>query len=373
MNFNKTDEFFSEANQLISNYNNLNYLLNKLHDTESCFYSPGPEAKIQEFQQMILEKIETIRLKSFSKAFCSGFCMTSEDLAIILDSTHDFITRHLKNHIEHIIVPFPVADFFFDFNNFNVLEQVNLSRKAIFFNKARFADFLKNNLYEVSSKVELKVDFSTILEKYDNIRIEDIASIAKKFLSSFARKYEYQTPASEEIIKDILDRNIDLVKASTITPLVYKKSLKSQAALADSLLTSALTSEELSEEDYENQSKLFNDYFRKNSSDFIYSLKNSALVHQAQVYRFIDNQPHIKFHLLLPEAKKPTSLYCFTDLESIYEISRANNSINGNGILSFAVTESLLPTDINAFKATILTFVDEMLSKTTLNTSCPII
>ena len=97
---------------------------------------------IEEKKDLLLEKHKLKELQEELEsdlvifAINNGYDVTTEDVAIILDSTTDYVTRKLKQDIEHINIPFDAYKHISDFNKFNILEIYNLHKKSIFFYNA---------------------------------------------------------------------------------------------------------------------------------------------------------------------------------------------------------------------------------------------
>ena len=158
MKTDKTDIFFNEMYKEISK-TELHYdfkvkeVLNNKHlDNE----------EINKMISLInLEKedaIRDIKVEHTSNAINEGYNKTTQHISMILDLDPNFCTRHIKEYIDFIRIPSGTSDLFKSYKKFNVIEQVEFSKKKLLFNTDSLYKFIKENLYEVDKFVPLKIN-----------------------------------------------------------------------------------------------------------------------------------------------------------------------------------------------------------------------
>ena len=92
--------------ELIEETHDLRKMIRK-HEAKGDIDELNKEIKqLAEIMEECIQRKRTLQKECATKAFESGYTVTTEDIAIALDSTSDFVTRKLKNDIEHIALPF---------------------------------------------------------------------------------------------------------------------------------------------------------------------------------------------------------------------------------------------------------------------------
>lgn len=236
-------------------------------------------------------------------AIMNGYNVTTEDIAIMLDSTTDFVTRKLKDSIEHINVkPFDASESILNFKKFNILEIQKLDRKGIFFYKEDVKKFIKEHTFNIQEEVDVEVEIKDM-----DINKDDALNKINRYLKSKMKRYEFHTSIDDTTADKILNNEIQLSKASTIKAFVYQahidkncsKMLKQiKRIYKESLFT-------LDEDILREQINLVKDYKERGRDSLLY--KNGAIIHDAQVKRYIENSGYTKYYFIY--SNKAIALY----------------------------------------------------------------
>lgn len=278
-------------------------------------------------------------------AIHNGYDITTEDIAIILDSTTDYVTRKLKQEIEHInIKKFETEENILNFNKFNILEIYKLDQKSIFFYREDVKEFIKNHLFNVEEKTVklnmegIDLDRNTILEE------------SKKYLKEKAKRYKFNTPVTDEIANKIMNKEIVLSKASTVRTLVYQYKVIKDAIKMKKIIQKiykdnlGLIKDEVILEQY----KLLNEYTEYERPNF--TDKKISIIHDMQVQRYIKANGYTKYNFVY--SNKALALFDTTKAfgknaaDEIEIIAADDKKLEidsvENGILTINVPEALI-------------------------------
>ena len=315
---------------------------------------------IEEKKDLLLEKHKLKELQEELEsdlvifAINNGYDVTTEDVAIILDSTTDYVTRKLKQDIEHINIPFDAYKHISDFNKFNILEIYNLHKKSIFFYKEDFKYFLKKHLFNLEDEVDLFFDISDI-----NLDADTIIKESEAYLNSKLKKYEFTNHIDDEELEKILNGSIRLSKLSTIKALVYQIKITNDSNNMRKMISRICEENLLDiERDWDilkKQYKLIDNFYSKEQMNLD---KKTSIIHDMQVHRFIESSGYTKYNFVY--SGKGMALY---DTASGFDVTdeevkhkKSSNCIN-EGKLKIKVLNALayegIEDEIRAYLKTI--------------------
>ncbi len=314
MKTDKTDIFFNEMYKEISK-TELHYdfkvkeVLNNKHlDNE----------EINKMISLInLEKedaIRDIKVEHTSNAINEGYNKTTQHISMILDLDPNFCTRHIKEYIDFIRIPSGTSDLFKSYKKFNVIEQVEFSKKKLLFNTDSLYKFIKENLYEVDKFVPLKINnLSNIVKKPEDIYYCE--KLAQEFISKITKENEYRTPITEDQLNEITSDKITLLRQDSLKQLVSKLILNDKLISLIRKLEADFEDKDESEKQiqeeilsgYANKIEMMDD-IKEILVDF-HLLKLGNMTHQTQITRSARNLQHTRYHLLLPGRKQAINLY----------------------------------------------------------------
>lgn len=235
-------------------------------------------------------------------AIRNNYDITTEDIAIMLDSTTDFVTRKLKQEIEHINIKFEAKDHIFDFNKFNITEICKLDQKSIFFNRDDVKEFMKKHLFNVGEEVLVTLNIENI-----NLDKDKIFEETKKYLKEKSKRYDFHTHIDDETVEKIMNNEIELSKASSIKWIVYERQfLKNIAKMKKTVKEIYIDNKGMiKDEVISEQYKRIEDYIEQETSNIFG--KKASIIHDMQVQRFIKSRGYTKYNFVY--SNKAIALY----------------------------------------------------------------
>lgn len=262
-------------------------------------------------------------------AIRNNYDITTEDIAVMIDSTTDFVTRKLKQEIEHINIKFEAREHIFDFNKFNVTEICKLDQKSIFFNRDDVKEFMKKHLFNVEEEVLLTLNIENI-----NLDKDKIFEETKKYLKEKSKRYDFHTHIDDETVEKIMNNEIELSKASSIKFIVYERQVLKNIAKMRKTIKEIYVDNKgmIKDEVISEQYKRIDDYIEQESSNTFG--KKVSIIHDMQVQRFIKSRGYTKYNFVY--SNKAIALYDTTknyyDRDSLNEeqSSKIEEGICGN-------------------------------------------
>ena len=230
--------------------------------------------QLTETKEECIQRKRTLQKECVTKAFESGYTVTTEDIAIALDSTSDFVTRKLKNDIEHITLPFSCENYIDNFNTFNIVNIASFSKKNILFNRECVIDFFREHIYE-----------STASEGFNYADNSNRKGLTLEEITHFSLRDGKWTCLSREQAEQILNREIDLIKSTTLKSLIYDKLIQNKVTEMERLLVKlAARNESITDEEIEKQKEIIEQYKCECLNPHS---KRRLLVHDMQIKRYI--------------------------------------------------------------------------------------
>lgn len=297
---NKIEEVKNEIKEIDKEIKNINTELLKDKNNNELIEEKKELVSSKHKLKELQNKLES-DLVSF--AITNGYDVTTEDVAILLDSTTDFVTRKLKGEIEHINIPFDAYKHISNFNKFNILEIYNLHKKSIFFYREDFKEFLKKNIFNLDDEVELLFDISDI-----NLDEDTIIRETEAYLNSKIKKYEFTKHIDDETLEKILSGSIRLSKLSTIKAMVYEMKIINDSSNMEKMI-SRICEENLLDIDRDidiikKQYELIDNFQKKEQRSLD---KKTSIIHDMQVHRFIKSRGYTKYNFV--QSGKGMALY----------------------------------------------------------------
>ncbi len=368
---NKTDNFF-DLEAMLGSKKKSREALQNLKEAERFRESDRiAEHEIKKYSDLIVEyqeeidelsrEIESNTVTPFLKTVVNGdYSLTSTCIAKILDISTDYVTRKLKNHVDHIHLPlkyFDVNKILNERSDISTFEKLVYADKELFFSKYSFIEFLESNLYEVGQKEFYEVNVSVFLGKTDgDINIAALERTILSFLNKYTKVYEYETPVSGDVSKSLADFDIDLVRSSTLKMFLERDMVDfkihgyQQQLLGEYGLNSI--DDFNKSEDCLSEERRILTYFNscKKVAFNPLSYKSIVTIQDVQVNRFVSRFEHTKYHLKLENSARPVALFYFHDFSSFSKINYgALTSCRidlGNKIVNLNLDTSLIKTNI---------------------------
>lgn len=312
MKTNKTDLIFNKMNKEILEIKSY-YEFKEKEIFDNKF--------INDKQKLILHKnlkieremtIKETKIKYTNEAMKKGYNKTTQDISMLLDLDPGFCTRHIKKYIDFINIPSGVSDLFKSYQNFNVIQQVEVSKKKIFFNSNSLYKLINEHLFEVDKFVELKIDISKLIK--DPLDTYYCKNLAEDFIDKITKENEYRTPISKDQLESIARGDTVLLRQDTL------KQLVSQLLLRDKIssIRRRIKADFIDDSDVKlKQEVLLDDYIQKvhDMNDInkviedLSLLKIGNMTHQTQINRKAKTFQHTRYHLVLPDRSQPINLY----------------------------------------------------------------
>lgn len=246
----------------------------------------------EKIEECILRK-RTLQKECATKAFESGYTVTTEDIAIALDSTSDFVTRKLKNDIEHIALPFSFENYIDNFNTFNIVNIASFSKKNILFKRECVIDFLREHIYE-----------STGSEGFNYADKFNRKDLTLEEITHFSLIDGSWTCISREEAEQILNREKDLIKSTTLKPLIYDKLIQNKVTKMERLLDKLAGNKSITDKEIEKQKEIIEQYKCECLNPHS---KRRLLVHDMQIKRYINTINPRRFNFI--HSGKSLTLY----------------------------------------------------------------
>lgn len=338
MKTDKTDIIFKKMNKDINDVETYYEFKQKEIIDNKYIENEEKNAMLSDLKIQRSEDIKNIKVKHTDRAIKLGYTKTTQDISMLLDLDPGFCTRHIKDYIDFIRIPSETSSLFKSYLKFNVIEQVELSKKKLLFNTDSLYKLIKENLYEVDNFISIKIsNIDSLIEEKDELYI--CKKLAKEYIEKITKENEYRTPITDEQFNDIKENNITLLRQDTLKTLISQLILREKITVMKRKLDRDLGKDE---SDFKTeQEEILNNYTRRildmsNTGKVLADLsllKEGNMTHQTQIIRRAKQLQHTRYHLMLPNRSQPINLYGIRPLsiemedieESIEEIEDSSS------------------------------------------------
>lgn len=276
--------------------------------------------------------IQDVKIRHTSEAISNGYSKTTQDISTLLDLEPQFCTRHMKKYIDFIKIPSGTSSLFKSYSKFNVIQQIELSKKKLLFNTNSLYMLIKKHLYEVDNRVSVKIDnINKLIEEKEDIYL--CKKLAQEYIDKVVNENEYRTPISDDQFNDIISNNITLLRQETLKTLISQLILRDKIVKIKRKIQTDFGKKESSSKRI--QEEILNKYIKRvdnmtNISEILLDLsllKEDSMTNQTQITRRAKEMQHTRYHLMLPGRTQAINLYGIRADSIEIPISKEDNEI----------------------------------------------